>query len=172
MRSETKAGSRELKSLSVEAIPAALERAQRYRLLNEPSQAESICLDILQTDPENREAIVLLLLALTDQFNEHNEHIGRAHHLIASLQDEYERDYYNGLICERQARAYLRRNSPGGGHLAYRYLEEAMAHYERAEAHHAPGNDDALLRWNCCVRTIEANHLEPEPVDTFRPLLE
>jgi len=70
MLSEAKQASRELKSLSVEGIPAALERAQRYRLLNEPSQAESICLDILATEPENQPAITLLLLSLSDQFAE------------------------------------------------------------------------------------------------------
>ena len=172
MRPEMKLFPRELKSLSVEGIPAALERAQRYRLLNEPSQAESICLDILQADPKNQEATILLLLALTDQFSEHNHYIARAHDLISKLSNEYERNYYTGLICERQARAYLKRNSPGAGHLAYRYFEEAMTYYEQAEALRAPGNDEALLRWNCCVRTIEADHLEPEPVDTFRPFLE
>jgi hypothetical protein len=172
MRPETKLSSRELKPLSVEGIPAALERAQRYRLLNEPSQAESICLDILQTDPQNHEAIVLLLLALTDQFSEYSQYVTRARNLLASLPDEYQRHYYSGLICERQARAYLKRYSPGDGHLAYRYFEEAMAHYERAEVHRTPGNDEALLRWNCCVRTIDEHHLEPAPLDTFRPLLE
>src|SRR6266478_1971661 len=58
----------ELKSLSREAVPAALEKAMRYRLLNEPAEAESICLDVLKTDPENQEAIITLLLALTDRF--------------------------------------------------------------------------------------------------------
>src|SRR5260370_985194 len=58
----------ELKSLSKEAIPAALEKAERYRLLNEPGEAESICLDILKTDSENQQAIITLLLALTDRF--------------------------------------------------------------------------------------------------------
>ena len=55
----------ELKKLSKEAIPAALEKAERYRLLNEPGEAESICLDILAIDPENQRAIIMLLLALT-----------------------------------------------------------------------------------------------------------
>jgi hypothetical protein len=172
MRPETTHPSRELKSLSIEGIAAALERAQRYRLLNEPSQAESICLDILLTDPQNHEAIVLLLLALTDQFGENSHHVGRARNLLALLTDEYQHQYYSGLICERQARAYMRRNSPSDGHLAYHYFEEAMIHYEKAEAQRMPGNDEALLRWNCCVRTIDENHLEPEPLDTFRPLLE
>jgi hypothetical protein len=163
---------RELKSLSLEGIPASLERAQRYRLLNEPSQAESICLDILRTDPQNHEAIILLLLSLTDQFHESNQYVVRARDLLVLLTDEYQHEYYCGLICERQARAYMKRNSPSDGHLAYRYFEEAMAHYDTAEAHRMPGNDEALLRWNCCARTIDEHHLEPEPVDTFRPMLE
>ncbi len=58
----------ELKPLSREAIPAALEKATRYRLLNEPAEAESICLDVLRADPDHQQALVILLLALTDRF--------------------------------------------------------------------------------------------------------
>ena len=54
----------ELKPLSREAIPAALEKAHRYRLLNEALEAESICRDILAADPVNQEATVTLLLAI------------------------------------------------------------------------------------------------------------
>jgi hypothetical protein len=172
MRPEMKFAPSGLKSLSIEGIPAALERAEKYRLLNEPSQAESICLDILRTDPQNSQAIIVLLLALTDQFGEHNHYIARAHELLSQLQDDYQRSYYHGLICERQARAYLKRNSPGAGFLAYRYFEEALEHYKRAEDLRTPGNDEALLRWNCCVRTIIAHELQPEPEDNFRPMLE
>ena len=58
----------ELKQLHKDAIPAALEKAERYRLLNEPGEAESICLDILAVDPDNQRAIITLLLAFTDRF--------------------------------------------------------------------------------------------------------
>src|SRR5205085_11166530 len=51
----------DLKRLHKEAIPAALEKAERYRLLNEPGEAESICLDILAADAENQQAIITLL---------------------------------------------------------------------------------------------------------------
>ena len=51
-------------------MPAALEKALRYRLLNEPLEAESICLDVLQAEPENQEALVTLVLARTDLFDE------------------------------------------------------------------------------------------------------
>src|SRR5262245_5730837 len=55
----------EPKPISRDAIPAALAKAERYRLLNEPLEAESICLDVLQIDGANQDAIVMLLLALT-----------------------------------------------------------------------------------------------------------
>src|SRR5262245_19720196 len=98
MRPDMKLGSIELKPLSKEGIPAALERAERYRLLNEPSQAESICLDILATDAQNRDAMVMLLLSLTDQFGDHADSVARAHDVLERLNDEYQQAYYGGLI--------------------------------------------------------------------------
>ena len=59
----------ELKPLNREAIPAALEKANRYRLLNEPGAAESIYLDILAIDPDNQEALVNIVLAMSDRFS-------------------------------------------------------------------------------------------------------
>jgi len=40
----------DLKPLSKNAIPAALAKAERYRLLNEPMQAASICEDVLRVE--------------------------------------------------------------------------------------------------------------------------
>src|SRR3989442_10010872 len=98
----------ELKPLSKDAIPAALDKAMRYRLLNEPAEAESICLDILQTDPDNQQAVVILVLALTDRFST-GYAVGdsQAQEIVARLHSEYERAYYSGIICERRAKAYL-----------------------------------------------------------------
>src|SRR2546425_2878169 len=92
----------ELKPLSKDAIPAALDKAMRYRLLNEPAEAESICLDILRTDPENQPALVVLILALTDRFSK-GYAVGDSHaqEITARLRDEYERLYYSGIILER-----------------------------------------------------------------------
>src|SRR5262249_40686977 len=115
-----------LKLLSAAAIPAALERAERYRLLNEPTQAESICLDILEAEPENQTALILLLLSLTDQFGDSPSSIQRALTLLPRLNGEYQRTYYHGVIYERQARAQLHRTAPGGGSTAYHLLCEAM----------------------------------------------
>ena len=163
----------QLKTLHQEAIPAALERAERYRLLNEPAQAESICLDILAVDPDNQKAIVLLLLSISDQFAEHLvQNLDRASELITRLGDDYHQLYYQGILYERLARVYLRRPTPGSGFSAYDMFREAMRLYEDAERLRPPGNDEALLRWNTCARAIMASHLEERPVDDFRPMLE
>ena len=55
----------QLKSLSEEFIPKALDKAEHYRLLNEPWQAESICRDILSISPNHQQAILQLILALS-----------------------------------------------------------------------------------------------------------
>ena len=88
-----------LKPLSKESIEVALDKAERYRLLNEPREAESICLDILETDPENQEAIVMLLLAMTDAFGKRGgARVPETQALLPRIRDEYERAYYLSLI--------------------------------------------------------------------------
>ena len=91
----------ELKPLSPEAVEGSLAKAERYRLLNEPEEAESICLDILAVAPDNTEALVMLILALTDQF--HTDHdaqsFARAKEVLPRLPEEYDRLYYAGIIC-------------------------------------------------------------------------
>jgi tetratricopeptide (TPR) repeat protein len=159
----------ELKRLSEDAIPAALEKALRYRLLNEPHEAESICQDVLNVDSKNQEALVLLLLALTDTFSEgHAAGARQAQEVLSRLEDPYERAYYAGIICERQAKARLLQGHPGASHDAYEFLSEAMEWFEKAESLRPPNNDDALLRWNTCARMITTNRLTPrlqEPVE-------
>jgi hypothetical protein len=163
----------ELKRLSAEAIPPALERAERYRLLNEPVQAESICLDILAVEPQHQQALVVLLLSLSEQFGENiTEKLDRAWSILPKLSDEYQRAYYQGILLERQARLYMRSDSPGSNYSAYDLFKEAMRLYEKAERLRPPGNDEALLRWNTCARTIMSEKLEPRPLDDFRPMLE
>ena len=152
----------ELKPLSKEAIPAALEKANRYRLLNEPGEAESICLDILKTDPENQEAIIILLLALTDRFTKgYGVSDTQAKQLLARIKGEYERTYYAGIVSERRAKTKLAQNTPDCRFQAYDLFQEAMSLFAKAEKLRPSGNDDALLRWNTCVRIIEQNKLVP-----------
>jgi hypothetical protein len=163
----------ELKPLSPEAIPAALEKAMRYRLLNEPGEAESICLDVLKTDPHNQQARVILLLAMTDRFSK-GYGVGDTHaqEVADRLSDEYDRAYYSGIIRERKAKAKLDQGSPGARYAAYDLFREAMSWFEKAEAIRPPENDDAILRWNTCARMIMRNNLVPRPQETYEPSLE
>ena len=163
----------ELKPLSREGIAGALEKAMRYRFLNEPGEAESICQDILHTDPENQHALVVLLLALTDRFGKaYSVSSTRAQEILGRLRDDYERTYYEGIISERQAKAQLHQGSPGSGFAAYEFFRKAMECYETAEAIRPPGNDDAILRWNTCARIIISNRLVPRPPEAYEPALE
>jgi tetratricopeptide (TPR) repeat protein len=144
-----------LKPITHEGIPAALQKAERYRLLNDSSAAESICLDVLEIDPSNQDALVSLLLSITDQFvDEMSEGVARARAVLPRLSDEYDRHYYAGIICERRARAYLHHGALGSSDVAAEAFHEAMEHYERAERMRPPGNDEAILRWNTCARML------------------
>lgn len=146
----------ELKSISVQSIPEALAKVERYRLLNEPVLAESICLDILAVVPDHQQALISLLLARTDQF--HLQVPAKAaQEVLAQIKGDYEQAYYAGLIWERVGHARIRERGTGGGASAYHALEQAMAHYERAIDFAPPGNDDAVLRWNTCARVIMQN---------------
>ena len=131
-----------LKSLSAEGLDRALDKAAHYRLLNDPEPAESICLDVLDADPANRRAKVLLLLTLTDQASSANK-LRDARAVLAKLDDPYDVAYFGGLIAEREARMQLARGA------ADRHVARAFA-----EALRPSGNDDCLLRWNSCVRTL------------------
>jgi hypothetical protein len=163
----------ELKRIGPEAISAALDKAERYRLLNQPEAAESICEDVLAIDSDNQPALISLLLALTDQF--HHGDAGSFHHareILPRLHDEYDRHYYAGLIWERRASARLSEAAPESSRVAYPWLCKAMEAYDKAETLRPHGNDDALLRWNTCARLIERYHLEAEPIEHLEPALE
>lgn len=153
----------ELKSISEQGIPEALAKVERYRLLNEPSLAESICLDILAVAPDHQEALISLLLAHTDQFDSH-AHVRGAREALAQIKGDYERSYYEGIIWERMGNARIRDGVNVAGESAYHALREAMSHYEKAMTFASRGNDDAILRWNTCARLIMQNpQIHPIP---------
>ena len=124
-------------------------------MLNEPEQSQSICEDVLRSDPSNTQAQVTLILALSDDFPRHPRNAGRAVEIAARLPSEYERQYFAGLIAERRARALLEHAGPGA-RAAGEWLRDAMEHYEKAEALRPPDNDEARLRWNACARVFNA----------------
>ena len=163
----------DLKPLSPSAVPAALAKAERYRLLNEPTQAASICEDVLRVDPDNAAARVALILALSDELDgpEPGAALARARTLVAELPGEYERAYYSGILLERRALAQVAQGAAGSGFLAYDGLREAMDWFEKAEALRPPDNDDAILRWNTCARVLMQNpHLRPRAEERDLPI--
>jgi hypothetical protein len=151
----------ELKRISKAAVPSALAKAERYRLLNEPEQAESICRDVLAVEPDHQGALVTLLLAVTDQFRAQSVTCVRsAEEVLAAVSDGYQRLYYDGIIRERWALALL--EAGDAGHQAFQWLDDAMKRYEAAAERAADGNDDAILRWNSCARIISRDQLHAD----------
>ena len=143
----------ELKPIPKQAIPAALAKAERYRLLNEPAEAESICRDVLRVAPEHQQALIMLLLALTDQFGQRfGAQLDQARQLVRQLHGEYERAYYAGVISERWGKS--RPEIGATAEVVEAWLYEAMDYYEQAEASRPVENVDAILRWNTCARII------------------
>jgi hypothetical protein len=157
-----------LKPISHDSVTGALAKAERYRLLNEPGEAESICRDILEIEPGNQTALITLILALTDQIRDHPHAFDDAKAIADRLESPYERAYYAGIAWERRAKA----RHDGGGHRAHRYaydwLVTALDLFAKAERLRIAGNDDAILRWNACVRYL-AGHRDLVPVLEERP---
>ena len=163
-----------IKPITREGVAAALQKAHRYRVLNDSVAAESICLDVLAVEPDNVEALAMHVLAITDQFTAvHGEDRARAKEAVARLSDPYKNAYYNGVICERWAKAVLLRGGPQAAEMAYDWLEKAMTWYEKAEKLGTAGNDEAILRWNTCVRMMMRDpHLRPSEAEAWEPSLE
>src|SRR3954452_20900081 len=145
----------QLKRISMEAVPRATQKAERYRLLNQSWATESICLDILDVDPANQPVLVMLILAITDQFGPESGHQAhRARTMLERLTDPYQRAYYAGIIDERLAHAQRASGAMHAEAMAHETLHSAMSSFEQAERLRQPGNDDAILRWNTCVRSL------------------
>ena len=162
-----------LKPISRASVDAALRKAERYRVINDPSSAESICLDVLAVDPENEQAVITLLLAITDQFAEGPvAGARRAQELLLRLGDDYKRAYYAGVICERCAKAELGSGALATGEMAYLWLRDAMTWFEKAEALRPAGNDESILRWNTCARLLARHELHPPVEGPVDPSLE
>lgn len=145
---------RQFKTISRGGIHGALAKVQHYRYLNQAEEAESICRDILAIDPENQMALRQLGLAMTDQFaGAGSDRVREAQDCFEKLSSAYERAYYLGILHERRAKAQLK-----AGHLAQSLLasfEKAMEFFEEAERIRPHGNDDALLRYNRCLRLVQ-----------------
>jgi tetratricopeptide (TPR) repeat protein len=160
-----------LKTISKAGIPEAISKAELYRSLNEPEEAESICRDILAVEPEHQLALRLLGLTITDQFGgDASDRSAEAEALFERLVERYERLYYTGLLHERRAKAQMRVGR--APHTLAPLFGEAMRCFAEAEMIRPTGNDDAILRWNRCARLLQnhpgfAEQKESEAFDAF-----
>ena len=103
--------------------------------------------------------LVNLVLAMTDDFDAGVTSASEAREYAGRLSDAYQHHYYNGIIAERQARALLGKGPSAV--FGYDRFREAMEWFEKAAEIRPEGNDDAILRWNACVRTIKEQGLRP-----------
>jgi hypothetical protein len=148
----------QLKAISKSGIAEALAKVELYRYLNEPEESESICRDILAVDPNQQLALRLLGLAMTDQFTGGmSDRYREVEETFEKLADRYERLYYTGLYYERRAKAQLR--SGQSPHAVFPLFERALQCFGDAERIRPAGNDDAILRWNRCVRLLQTPSL-------------
>lgn len=147
-----------LKTIKPDAVSAAMQMVERYRLLNEPDEAVSICLDILAIVPDHQDAIVNLLLALTDKFSDGQlfPAFEQAKDVLGKLESPYCQVYYAGILFERRAKHHLKKGGPGAGTLAHEWLVKAMEAFDKAMQRCDPGNQNALLRWNSCARLMNS----------------
>src|ERR1051326_7308612 len=163
----------EPKPITAGGVPGALQKAERYRLLNDPQAAESICLDILAVEPENQVALVMLLLARTDQLaTTMAAGAARAREVLPRLRDGYKRAYYGGVIQERHAKALLHSGRPGSSAMAYDAFRDAMEHYEPAVSPARAAKEEARLRWNTGARRAkETPPRGPGAEENLEPML-
>jgi hypothetical protein len=161
-----------LKPISRDSVEGALAKVERYRLLNEPNEAESICRDILEVDPANRQARISLILALTDEISQDAAAFANAIGAASRLESAYDRTYYSGIAWERRAKAAHDAGGLGSDGHIYDWIVKALLLFEEAERVRPTGNDDAILRWNACVRFLERHkNLGPKMEEVLDPIL-
>lgn len=161
-----------LKAISHDTVSGALAKAERYRLLNEPGEAESICRDILAVEPDHQQAIVSLILALTDEIPHDTHAFRNATGMVDQLHSPYERAYYCGIAWERRAKARHHAGGQGAHHYAYDWIVKALDCFGEAESLKPAGNDDAVLRWNACVRFLmQHKELVPRQEEVAEPIV-
>jgi hypothetical protein len=94
----------QLKAISRAGIGEAIAKAELYRYLNEPEEAESICRDILAVDSAHQLARRLLGLSITDQFSGYaGDRYGEVAEIFQGLRDRASRQ---GATTQRLFRAY------------------------------------------------------------------
>jgi hypothetical protein len=91
---------------------------------------------------------------------------------MSGLETEYDRTYYSGSAWERRAKASYAAGGVGSGGYVYDWTVRALRLFGEAEHLRPAGNDDAILRWNACVRFLDRHkELRPKTEEAPEPIL-
>ena len=103
---------------------------------------------------------------------DHQELVKRARDRLTTIQGEYEKLYYEGIIWEREAKSILKLNYPGSKFKAFELLQKALDCFNSAERIRPKNNDESILRWNSCARIINQKQLVAQDEAYVEPFLE
>ena len=88
-----------------DTIDTVLDKARQYRSLREPDLAISICIDVFAVDSDNQDALVIYILALTDQYSHQHAKVQpkKIVEFIAKLKSEFHRICDIGFLSNARA---------------------------------------------------------------------
>ena len=156
----------ELKTLEKADLDAALATAQASWSEMRADDVESICLDILEADPENQNALELLLRSRIELLKKGlPQGVAHAEELIPRLESDFDKAFFSGMLREGQARYLIEKRGKQSSNVAYSWFRHAMDNFEEAHSKD-PGRIEAQLHWNACLRTLKNNpQCIPPPED-------
>ena len=140
-----------VKRISTAGIAEAIAKAELYRSLSEPEEAESICRDILTIEPQHQ--LALRLLGLPDR-SVHRSWVRSYREAEEIFQQLNDRMNGTTTLGSRTSDARKRSSKPGNCLLTVQALRTGS--YLSQRLRNSPAeNDDAILRWNRCVRLLQ-----------------
>ena len=156
----------DFKNLESADLDAALAAAQASWAELRAEETESICLDILELDPNHRSTLDLLLRCRIELLKKGlPQSVARAQELIPQLDSDFDQAFYSGMIREAQARYLLEKRGRATSGVAYSWFRHAMDDFAAASNLDA-GRVEPKLHWNACLRTLENNpQCVPPPED-------
>ena len=143
-----------LKALSHEGVASALAKAEHYRLLKRTGRSGEHLPRYSRHRARNQQALICLVLAQSDQIARDSRSFHSALATVQKLQGSTSVPITAGIVWERRAKALDAERGRGTHHSVYEWVVKALDCFAQAERLRPAGNDDAVLRWNTCVRFL------------------
>ena len=156
----------ELKRLTAAGIPAALEKAEQYRLLNQPWAAESICWDTYAAvDPTHQHALRTRLLAQTDQLGSDMGAVRRCAPKRLAVDSLMRTSVHimpaSSASVSRRRHWNIARLAPGTPPMTN--CAKRWSGTTRPRPSGSAGDDDAILRWRLPARACSISRRTSPP---------